>query len=110
MQRRVSSFTDNNCEGPERLAASHLLVPTVIRLGHVMSHRGALKSEGHQELLRTQTEMLSVQLAAAAAPASFGAGRTLTLRCGSRVTLMAADSICVSPSLPLTLLTPTSVG
>lgn len=56
-----------DCEGPRGLAASHLLMPAVISLGHVMSHRGALESEGHQELLQRQTEMLSFELAAAAA-------------------------------------------
>lgn len=56
-----------NCERPGRLAASHLLMPAVISLGHVMSHRGTLQSEGHQELLQRQTETLSFQRAAAAA-------------------------------------------
>lgn len=36
--------------------SAHLLVPTVIRLRHVMSHCGTLQSKGNQELLNNRTQ------------------------------------------------------
>lgn len=36
--------------------ASHLLVPAVIGLRHVMSHGGTLKSKGNQKLLHGETK------------------------------------------------------